>query len=171
MSFSCTFIVLKIKLISIWKVVHQDSFWNRGKRQLGNGLFRNVRRNCNLGRTFCPANFLFQHLTISFTNKIWLCYMLLFRMYLWVYVRPNFPFARPKWCPSRTCVLSRWKNYSQLCKVLADSILIPICFDIFLFPMKTLLQLGVYMMCKTNSSFFGNQGLLGWGWERREGVE
>ena len=25
-------------LISIWKGVHQDSFWNRGKRQLGNGL-------------------------------------------------------------------------------------------------------------------------------------
>ena len=28
--------------------------------------------NRNLGRTFCPANFLLQHLTISFTNKIWL---------------------------------------------------------------------------------------------------
>ena len=27
------------KLISIWKVVHQDSFWKRGKWQLGNGLF------------------------------------------------------------------------------------------------------------------------------------
>ena len=38
MSFSCTFIVLEIKLISIWKVVCQDSFWNSGKRQLGNGL-------------------------------------------------------------------------------------------------------------------------------------
>ena len=24
-------------LIFIWMVVHQDSFWNRGKRQLGNG--------------------------------------------------------------------------------------------------------------------------------------
>ena len=36
--FSFTFIVLEINLISIWKVVHQDSFWNRGRRQLGNGL-------------------------------------------------------------------------------------------------------------------------------------
>ena len=32
----------------------------------------NVRQNRNLGRTFCPANFLSQHLTISFTNNIWL---------------------------------------------------------------------------------------------------
>ena len=32
--------------------------------------FANVRRNRRLGRTFCPANFLLQHLTISFTNKI-----------------------------------------------------------------------------------------------------
>ena len=39
MSFTCTFIVLQIKLISIWKVVHQDSFWNRGKRHLVNSLF------------------------------------------------------------------------------------------------------------------------------------
>ena len=31
MHFTCTFIVLQIKLISIWKVVHQDLFWN-GKR-------------------------------------------------------------------------------------------------------------------------------------------
>ena len=71
--------------------------------------FANVWRNRNLGRTFCPTNFLFQHLTISFTNKIWLSYTLLFQMYLCVYVRPNFPIVRPKWCPSRTWyyVLSR----------------------------------------------------------------
>ena len=31
MSFTCTFIVMQIKPISITKVVHQDSFWNRGK--------------------------------------------------------------------------------------------------------------------------------------------
>ena len=29
---------MQIKLLSIWKVVHEDSFWNRGKKQLGNGL-------------------------------------------------------------------------------------------------------------------------------------
>ena len=69
--------------------------------------FANVGRNHNLGRTFCLANILLQHLTISFTKNIWLSYTLLFRMYLCVYVRLNFPFVRPKWCPSRTYVLSR----------------------------------------------------------------
>ena len=34
-----TFIVLQIKLIYMWKVAHQDLFLNRGKKQLGNGLF------------------------------------------------------------------------------------------------------------------------------------
>ena len=46
-------------------------------------------------------------LTISLTKNIWLSYTLLFPMYLCVYVRLNFPFVRPKWCPSRTHVLSR----------------------------------------------------------------
>ena len=36
----------------------------------GRPKFANVRQNRNLGRTFCPANFLLQHLTISFTNII-----------------------------------------------------------------------------------------------------
>ena len=35
----------------------------------GRPKFANVRQNRNLGRTFCLANFLLQHLTISFTNK------------------------------------------------------------------------------------------------------
>ena len=36
----------------------------------GRPKFANVRRNRNLGRTFCSANFLLQHLTKSFTNII-----------------------------------------------------------------------------------------------------
>ena len=36
----------------------------------GRPKFANVGQNHNLGWTFCPANFLLQHLTISFTNKI-----------------------------------------------------------------------------------------------------
>ena len=28
-----------VELIFIWKVSHLDSFWNRGTRELGNGLF------------------------------------------------------------------------------------------------------------------------------------
>ena len=40
MEMSLIFKTMKVqeKLISIWKVVHQDWFWNRGKGQLGNGL-------------------------------------------------------------------------------------------------------------------------------------
>ena len=59
----------------------------------GRPKFANVRRNRNLGRTFCPANFLLQQLPISVTNKVLLSYRLLFRMYLCVYVRPNFLFV------------------------------------------------------------------------------
>ena len=37
-----TLICMKIKLHAepffIWKILHVDSFWNRGKRELGNGL-------------------------------------------------------------------------------------------------------------------------------------
>ena len=35
----------------------------------GRPKFANVRRNHDLGWTFCPANFLLQHLSISFTKK------------------------------------------------------------------------------------------------------
>lgn len=30
---------VEVKVISIWKVVYQDSFWNRGERHIENGLF------------------------------------------------------------------------------------------------------------------------------------
>ena len=44
-----TLICMKMKrhteLILMWKVLHLDSFWNRGTRELGNGLFRNCL-NC-----------------------------------------------------------------------------------------------------------------------------
>ena len=80
---------------------------NSRSSDTGRPKFANVWWNQNLGQTFCLANFLLQHLTISFTNKIWLSYTLLFRMYLCLYVRPNFPSVRQKWCPSWTYVLSR----------------------------------------------------------------
>ena len=38
MSSSCSFILMQIKLIFIRMVSHLDSFWNRGTRELGNGL-------------------------------------------------------------------------------------------------------------------------------------
>ena len=44
----------------------------------GQPKFANVRQNCHLGRAKCLTNFLLQHLTISFTNKSGLSYMLLF---------------------------------------------------------------------------------------------
>ena len=53
------------------------------------------------------GQFFVQHLTISFTNITRLSYTLLFRMQWCLYVRPNFPFVRPKWCFSQTFVLSR----------------------------------------------------------------
>ena len=34
------FIFMRVKQISIWKVLHENSFWNRGTRKLGNGLFK-----------------------------------------------------------------------------------------------------------------------------------
>ena len=45
MSLICTTIHVQVKLIIITKVVHQDSFRNRGKRQLGNDLI-----NIGLGK-------------------------------------------------------------------------------------------------------------------------
>ena len=39
MSFTHKSIWMQIKLIFIWKVSHLDSVWNRGRRQLENGLF------------------------------------------------------------------------------------------------------------------------------------
>ena len=39
MSLICMKINIRVKLDFIWKVLHQDSFWNRGEMQLGNGLF------------------------------------------------------------------------------------------------------------------------------------
>ena len=41
MSMICIRMDLWVKLIFIWKVSHLDSFWNRGKRELGNGLLFN----------------------------------------------------------------------------------------------------------------------------------
>ena len=35
---------LHAELIFIWKVSHLDSFWNRGKKELWNGLMKNGAR-------------------------------------------------------------------------------------------------------------------------------
>ena len=40
MTLICMRIKLHAELIFIWKVSHLDSFWNRGTRELGNGLLR-----------------------------------------------------------------------------------------------------------------------------------
>ena len=37
-----SFTRMQFKLIFIWMALHLDLFWNRGKRQLGNGLFCSV---------------------------------------------------------------------------------------------------------------------------------
>lgn len=41
MCFTCVFIVfMKIKLVLTRSLIHEDPFWNRGRRQLGDGLLR-----------------------------------------------------------------------------------------------------------------------------------
>ena len=41
---SCKTLHMKAEHIFIWMVSHEDSFWNRGKRQLGNGLLLQSRK-------------------------------------------------------------------------------------------------------------------------------
>ena len=46
---------MQIKLVFIWKVLHEDSFWNRGTRELGNGpLDRKKRLQCQANRPIMP---------------------------------------------------------------------------------------------------------------------
>ena len=51
-------------LISIWKAVHQDSIWNRGKRQLGNGLLKTAPKS------FHVINFLIFHVITGYGHEI-----------------------------------------------------------------------------------------------------
>ena len=46
MTLICMKMKLHAELIFIWKVLHLDSFWNRGTRELGNGLFSCVWTTC-----------------------------------------------------------------------------------------------------------------------------
>ena len=41
-------IFMQIKPISMWKVLHEHSFWHRGKPKVGNGLLVHVPLNINL---------------------------------------------------------------------------------------------------------------------------
>ena len=47
MSSACSFIFMQIKVIFIRMVSHLDSFWNRGTRELGNGLLRKQIERCH----------------------------------------------------------------------------------------------------------------------------
>ena len=49
MSSACSFIFVQIKVIFIRMVSHLDSLWNRGTRELGNGLLQ-------VWRVHCPIN-------------------------------------------------------------------------------------------------------------------
>ena len=58
-SFTHKSIHMKIQPIFIWKVLHLDSFWNRGRRQLGNGIVYLLAGKINtrtLYDTFCLFN-------------------------------------------------------------------------------------------------------------------
>ena len=54
MSFACSFIFMQIKVISIRMVSHLDSFWNRGTRELGNGL---LNTRWKYKQTICLPHF------------------------------------------------------------------------------------------------------------------
>ena len=48
MALICERIKLHAELIFIWKVLLLDSFWNRGTRELGNGLFFYFQYHCKI---------------------------------------------------------------------------------------------------------------------------
>ena len=50
---------MQIKLIFIWMVSHLDSFWNRGNRELGNGLFFACGRRLGMWKTASFPGWLF----------------------------------------------------------------------------------------------------------------
>ena len=51
MTLICMKMKLRAELIFIWKVSHLDSFWNRGTRELGNGLYcKHLLASISLGR-------------------------------------------------------------------------------------------------------------------------
>ena len=54
MTLICMRMNLHAELIFIWKVSHLDSFWNRGTRELGNGLLVKLdfNRTCKRGRSW-----------------------------------------------------------------------------------------------------------------------
>lgn len=88
--FSFTFIVLQIKGISIWKVEHQNSFWNRGKTHLGNGFF--IYPSKSKGRLLLPCNNLLRT-TFQSHAKSYLFGMLLWHISL-AYPKHGFYFSK-----------------------------------------------------------------------------
>ena len=50
MTLFCMKMKLRVELIFIWKVSHLGSFWNRGTRELGNGLSGNSEREFKMTR-------------------------------------------------------------------------------------------------------------------------
>ena len=67
-------VVFQIKLISIWKVVHQDSFWDRGKRQLRNGVFHKEAATIFKGRAAALGCYAAQNFLPSFPSFLIRCH-------------------------------------------------------------------------------------------------
>ena len=60
MTLICKKMNLHAELIFIWKVLHSDSFWKRGARELGNGLFPSMSvKAVEKGK---PTNWWLKHL-------------------------------------------------------------------------------------------------------------
>ncbi len=80
---------------------------NNWSSDIGQPKFAHVRRNPKCGQTWCPDNFLIVNNFTAKINKI--------QPFVFGDVRPQFCFVRPRWCLSRTYVLSSEKNYLQPC--------------------------------------------------------
>ena len=87
MTLICTRMKLHAELTFIWKVSHLDSFWNRGTRELGNGLLARAVASC-----ISSAR------TESKLNKIYradeLCVNLVCEYFCWMLGDPHLFFGR-----------------------------------------------------------------------------
>ena len=58
MGSACSFIFMQIKVIFIRKVLHLDSLWNRGTRELWNGLLKKKKKKTFYRLLYYPDHFL-----------------------------------------------------------------------------------------------------------------
>ena len=70
MTLNCMKMKLHVELIFIWKVSHLDSFWKRGTRELGNGLFCSFSQSLVLRSTVLRWILTHRNWSISLSHDI-----------------------------------------------------------------------------------------------------